>query len=252
MQSWGYRPVPCPIQCNPRGYLAGSDDERLAATVWALSDPDLDAAWLTRGGYGITRLLPRLPWEELRPRPVLGFSDATALLFPLWRRGWSQLIHAPVVHSLADRPDRDRLERLLAEGAVPDLPGSCVVPGRAVGPLIGGNLCVLASMTGTPEQLRSHGCILLIEDITEQPYRLDRYLTQLRHASCFEGVAAIALGEFTDCGVEAEATVLDEVQNLGVPVTRGLNVGHGASNTPFAYGALYRLDEDGLSLAEDL
>lgn len=252
LRSWGYDPVPAPLESRPRSYLAGDDEQRLEATVWALSDPDLDAAWLTRGGYGITRLLRALPWERLRPRPVLGFSDATALLYPLWRRGWRQLVHGPVLHSLADRMDRERVRRFLKTGSSLSLGGRPANgSGRAAGPLLGGNLCVLNSLTGTPEQFREPGSILLLEDVTEQPYRLDRYLTQMLHAGCLEGVRGVALGEFTDCGVEAEEVLLELLAPLKIPVVTGVDVGHGASNAPFLYGATYRLDERGLRPVED-
>lgn len=252
LRSWGYEPVPSPVSARPQSYLAGDDRQRLAGTVWALSDPELDAAWLTRGGYGITRLLPHLPWEALSPRPVLGFSDATALLYPLWRRGWRQLVHGPVLHSLADRVDRERMRRFLRSGSAPALGGRAVNGSAgASGPLVGGNLCVLNSLTGTPEQFRAPGSLLLLEDVTEQPYRLDRYLTQMLQAGCLEGVQGVALGEFTDCGLEAESVLLELLEPLGIPILTGVDVGHGASNAPFVYGATYRLDEQGLRPLED-
>ncbi|MGE0489880.1 MAG: LD-carboxypeptidase [Vulcanimicrobiota bacterium] len=247
IEEWGYEPVRYPGPMNARGYLAGTDRERLDATIWALSNPDLAAAWLTRGGYGITRLLPDLPFDHLKPRPVLGFSDATALLYPLYRRGWQQLVHGPVLHSLIDHAEAEVMRAFL-DGHLPSFGGELVKPGRASGPLVGGNLCVLNSLTGTPEQFDGQGVILLLEDITEEPYRLDRYLTQMRHAGRLDGVVGIALGEFSECGANPVDTVLACLDWLDVPTLTDVAVGHGKLNRPFVYGSRARIDSDGLHI----
>ena len=223
--------------------------------MWALSEPSLDAAWVARGGYGLSRLLPHVPWHALAPRPVLGFSDTTVLLLALWRRGWPHAIHGPVLHSFADHIDdasREATRALLLEGRCTTLAGTAMVGGSAQGPILGGNLCMLASLAGTPEALRGEGAIVLLEDVGERPYRLDRLFQQLRLSGALRGVSGLAMGEFLDCEAPewadwALGDVLRElVEPLGVPVVTGLPVGHGASNQPWVMGAVARLDGSGL------
>jgi muramoyltetrapeptide carboxypeptidase len=182
----------------------------------------------------------------------VGFSDITALHQTLWQHDWPLLVHGPVLHSLGQHPDeesRSALQRLLLAGEVPELRGVTVVEGSAEGPLIGGNLCVLASLSGTAFQLRARGAILLLEDVHEKPYRLDRTFVQLRESGSLDGVAAVVLGSFEDCRPpanepwSAEEVLEPLLRNLGVPVLKGLQVGHGAENLPFLFGATYRLED---------
>lgn len=218
-------------------YLAGSDLERRNATEWALSDPELDAAWMSRGGYGLTRILPLIRWERLRPRPVWGYSDGTALLWALYRRGWRQLVHGPILTSLHKHHDRERVRHFL-EQPTTALAGRG--EGRAQGPLVGGNLCVLASLCGTAEQLQARGCLVLLEDINEELYRLDRFLIQLRFSGCLEGVSGIVLGDFTNCGDEAQQRVEEMLPEVCLT---GVAVGHGQHHHPFLYGAPHRCEK---------
>jgi len=253
LKSWGYRPVLGPAT-RPRLFLAGSDEERAAALVWALTDARCEAAWLLRGGYGLGRLLPHLPWEALRPRPLVGFSDGTALLWSLYRRGWTQLVHGPNVQGLAPHADeatRDATRELLAGHGAPRLRGRALVKGACQGPLVGGNLCVLASLCGTAEQFQGQGCIVFLEEVTEQPYRVDRLLTQLLNSGAFEGAVGIALGEFTACGSpRALASVVRErLGGLGLPVLTGLPCGHGPTNLPFVYGSWASLEGSWLTFS---
>lgn len=256
LRAWGYHPEPMPGLGRTFRYLAGEDEVRLEDLVAAFSG-GADAVWMARGGYGIGRLLRRLPFDDLRPVPFLGFSDGTALLNPLHDRGLPA-VHAPVLHSLADHCDaesRERLRRLLAGDAVGPLRGEALIPGDADGDLVGGNLCVLASLCGTPWQLRGAGRIVLLEEVGEVPYRVDRMLTQLVEAGCLDGVRGIALGEFLGAAPPPGArwtlrdVLLDRLAPLGVPVVAGLPVGHGPANHAFRLGPA-RLHVDLLETAD--
>ncbi len=256
IRGWGLVPVPAPHLGRVWRYLAGTDEERLADLEWALGDPSLDAAWFARGGYGVARLLPRIRWDRVRPRPVIGFSDATALFQALHRRGIGGAVHGPVLHSLADHVDedtRDALRRLLVDGTAIPWRGTPLVPGRAAGPLVGGNLCTLGSLAGTPDALRARGCILLLEEVTEAPYRVDRLLGQLVASGALERVAGVAIGSLVACDAPADAgwsvtdVLLDHLAPLGVPVLADLPVGHGPRNHPFVHGAPAVLEGDALS-----
>ena len=227
LRSWGYEPVPGRHLHAAHGYLAGRDEERLADLEWALQDPGLEAFWAARGGYGLTRLLDRVDWGAAR-NPAIGFSDLTALLVASWQRAGISGVHGPVLHNLAevDEASREALRSLLAGER----------PGER---LVGGNLCVLADLCGTPDQLDARGRALLLEDVGEPAYKVDRMLTRLRRAGVFEGVTEVRFGAFLGCpapeGVELDE-VLREGVPAGLPVRLGWPVGHGEENHAFRYG----------------
>lgn len=256
--SWGLQPVPSAHVGARFRYTAGTAAQRALDLRAALTDPEIDAVWFARGGYGTAQLLDAAPWTALGGRPLIGFSDATAAFARLSRQGLAGGLHAPVLHSLADLadgPSQAALRALLLEGVTPGLPGAQVAgPDRVVeGPLVGGNLCVLASLCGTPDQLDARGRVVLLEDIAEPPYKIDRMLSQLRQAGCLRGALGLALGNFTRCDPPADAdyslmnVILDVLDGLDLPVIAGLPVGHGAENHPWWVGAPYRLDAGGLS-----
>jgi muramoyltetrapeptide carboxypeptidase len=256
LRGWGLEPVIAPGLGRRARYLAGSDDLRLADLVWALTEPGLDAAWLARGGYGLTRLLHRIPYRAIPSRPVIGFSDASALFSALWSAGVGRPVHGPVLQSLVDHHDeasREALWRLLFEGTGARWPVSSLVGGEAAGPLIGGNLCTLASLAGTPHALAGRGAIVLLEEVGERPYRVDRLLTQLLRSGALAGVAAVALGQLSDCEEpgqpewDAAGIATEILAELGVPVVAGAPVGHGAPNHAFPWGARAQVDGELLS-----
>ncbi len=236
LSSWGYRPRLLPGAAATWRYLAGEDHVRGRDLADALTG-DWDAVWMARGGYGLSRLLPSLPWAQLRGRPFFGFSDGTALLNPLADLG-QPAVHAPVLHSLADTCDeatREHLRALLrGEGA--EVSGQVWVAGSATGPLRGGNLCVLASLCGTPWQPKFEGCIVLLEEVGEGPYRVDRMLTQLISSGSLDGAAAFVIGQMVGChpvkGADytVQDVLMERLEGRGVPVLGELPVGHGAEN----------------------
>ena len=242
------------LPATPAGYLAGPDDQRLDLLHQALVDPEVGLVWAARGGYGVMRLLPRLPWAELataRPRTLCGFSDLTALLLPAWQRlpGWS-CIHGPNVSGLGRLPpaEQEHLWALLEQGRPPTFAGlRTLVPGTARGPLLGGNLCLLAALAGTPYLPPVDGSLLVLEEVGERPYRLDRLLTQLGLAGWLERVSGVLLGHFAGCDEGAEQGVETAARRIaellpGVPLLAGLPVGHQAANRAWPLGAPYLLD----------
>jgi muramoyltetrapeptide carboxypeptidase len=234
------------------GYLAGSDERRRAELALALEDPSVKAIVAARGGYGASRIVHDLDFEALRcsPRWIVGFSDITALHAEAWRVGVCSL-HASHVTSLGrgDAVLRSSFIRALeapfAETAFRGL--ATLRPGRAEGPLVGGNLTLLQACAAAGRLTLPDGCVLLLEDVTECPYRIDRMLTSLEAGGHFAHVAAFVLGEFFRCdpgpdGVRAEDVVRDRLARLGVPVVAGLPVGHGRRNEPVVFGARARVD----------
>ena len=253
VRDWGLVPVEAPNLHRRHRTTAGTVAERRADLRWALGDPDIDAVWLARGGYGAAQLLDGLADAVIDERPIIGFSDATALFCALDRAGLGQRVHGPVLHSLADLADADSqqaLRALLLEGRPSALPGRLLcgpaIPVEA--PVVGGNLCVLASLAGTPWALDGRDRIVLLEDIGEPAYKIDRMITQLSCAGALSGLRGIALGTFTGCAVPAgvtwdlDALLVELLEPLGVPVLCGLPVGHGPRNRPFVHGAWGHLD----------
>ncbi len=235
-------------------YLAGDDSRRLDELTAALSDDSVKAIVAARGGYGTLRLLAGL-WPKLQaagfpPKLVVGFSDITALHAALQAAGWVS-IHGPVVTQLGTQPPAvvDRLVHLLeSPGApAPPLRGTPLAGGLAEGPLLGGNLSVLTRLLGTRYLPALDGAILLLEDVGERPYRLDRMWTHLALAGVFERVRGLALGDFTGCEEPdadyGSAEVLAAlVAETGLPCVGGLPIGHGAVNAPVPLGCRARLD----------
>ncbi len=229
-------------------YLAGSDDHRLAQLEHALARPDTRAVFCARGGYGVMRLLARLRLAERR-KPVIGFSDVTALHGALQAAGRVS-IHGPVLTHLGtlDEATAAALFRLLEDPSErPVLQGDPVVPGVAEGVLVGGNLSVLTRLLGTPFFPPTERAILFFEDVGERPYRLDRMWHHLALAGILGRVSGIAMGTFEDCvekggGWTAEQVLRELARATGLPTVIGLPVGHGQANLPFPLGARARLD----------
>lgn len=249
----GWEPHVAPHALQRVGYLAGDDDARLADLQAALDDPDVDGVWCLRGGYGAMRLLDRLDWTAFRARPkaLLGFSDVTALHAAAGRAG-AISYHGPTARGALTDFSRDSLVRAVVAqedscGVAAD--ARTVTAGRATGRLVGGNLALLAALAGTPFAPDYDGAILVVEDVNEPPYRVDRLLTQLRLAGALEAIAGLVLGAFTDLPDEEDAPLLDALfdetaRTLGVPCLAGVPVGHIDDQWTLPLGAPAELDAD--------
>lgn len=233
------------------GFLAGDDAHRLAHLRDALSNPRFDAVIPVRGGYGATRLLRGLSVEDLGDDPplLIGFSDITAL-HALYARAGRCSMHGAMVAGLgrATPGEFDAWTTLMEGGAPPAFGGlTSVVPGRATGPLLGGNLAVLTALVGTPHAPPLSGAVLLLEDVGEAPYRVDRMLTQLHDAGWLDNIAAVALGSFTACDPRSDGRTVDDVLSdrlggLGVPVVSGLPCGHADGDRALPLGVSVTVD----------
>jgi muramoyltetrapeptide carboxypeptidase len=238
-------------------YLAGDDTRRAGELRDALGDARTKAVIAARGGYGSLRLLPRV-WPVPagdggapgRGKLLVGFSDITALHCALQAMGQVS-IHGPSVNQLATQPRAvvERLFALLEDGTAPAtaIAGTPLVGGVAEGPLLGGNLSLLTRLLGTSWLPPLDGAILLLEDVTEAPYRLDRMWTHLRLAGVLDKIGGLALGEFTSCEEPGAAFTSQDVLSglaaeTGLPCVAGFPIGHGAVNVPVALGARVCLD----------
>lgn len=260
LRGWGWEPVVGRHARGRRGYLSGSDEERAQDLNAALRDGGNDAIWFLRGGYGTMRILDRVDWGALRdrPRPVIGFSDNTAVHLVLQREGVISL-HGPhpaveCLPPFAEEGVRRALTETAALGMVPFPTESegravAVCGGTAEGRLVGGNLSLLAAMVGTPWSLRAEGAILFLEEVGEPAYRLDRLLSQLRLSGSLDGLAGVAVGALSGSPDPAGGglplpveLLLDRLGELDVPVAFGFPFGHVDDNWTIPVGVRARLD----------
>lgn len=255
----GWEPVPGKHVRARHGYFAGSDDERLADLQWAVGDDSIDGIWCVRGGYGAMRLLPSLDVDAVTRanKPLIGFSDVTAL-HSLWQRAGVVSYHGPTARAVLSEFSHSGLQHAVqsreplhfeASGA------ASVRGGKASGILAGGNLALLAALCGTPWQVNLRDAIVVIEDVGEAMYRLDRMLVQLRLAGAFEGCAGVVFGQFSNCpdGTEDGARTLQElidetVNALRVPAIAGVPVGHIGDQWTLPLGEMATLDAGACTL----
>lgn len=242
-----------------QGYHAGTDDERLAALQQAIDDPRVKAVVAARGGYGTTRLLDRLDLSGLAQAPkwLVGCSDLTSLLLTVYHELGLATVHGPMAASLlrTDAADVNELSSLLTtDHRRSDQPLVPTVPGFAKGPLLGGNLTVLAHLVGALPRSAVHGAVLFLEDVGEAPYRLDRCLVQLARAGWLSEIAGVVVGELFGCedeadryGITAEAAMEARLRELGLPTASGYPAAHGRRNRPFIHGAVVTLEVDSSS-----
>lgn len=226
--------------CQPCRYMAGNDEERARRLQQLLQDPDIDLLLAARGGFGASRILPLLDWELLRSRnlPVVGHSDVTALHLAAWQAGCRRQLCGPMLckqwlpaaaatlpqtlQSLCDCLNQN-------ENLLPDWHGSVTLqPGQASGPLVPVNLTILCSLIGTPFLPDLQNAILVLEDIAEPAYRIDRCLCQLSQAGILNRLGALVFGQFSQC---EDARLLPEIfseyaRRLPIPVLTSLAFGH--------------------------
>lgn len=242
---------------DTQGYLAGPDARRAAQLNEMFRDDAVDAVMCARGGYGSLRIVSMLDFDLIRanPKPFIGFSDITTLHQALLLKTGLVTFHGPMVctlgrgdesslSSLRDALVQDRPPNIQIEGAHP------IRSGKAHGVFTGGNLSNLCHLIGTPFGAGYRGCLLFLEDVGEALYRIDRMLTHMLLAGCFQGLAGLVLGTFRDCGPWEEiAGLFDRLfADLPIPILGGLAAGHGERNLTLPLGLTATLDADAGSM----
>jgi muramoyltetrapeptide carboxypeptidase len=267
LRGWDLDPVVAPhvLDRHPDfPYLAGSDADRAADFQEAWCDPDVSAVLCARGGYGVQRMMDLLDWDRLRaagPKVLVGYSDITALHEAFAARLGLVTLHGPMVSAadfVKNTRTQDHLRATLFEPeSVRTITssGTGLVPGRARGVTSGGCLSLLTAEIGTPHARSSApGGLLLLEDVGEEAYRVDRFLTQLLRSGRLDGVTGVALGSWEECGPYEllRAVFTDRLGGLGVPVVEEFGFGHGegALTIPFGVGAELDADMGTLTLDE--
>ncbi|WP_418961535.1 S66 peptidase family protein [Streptomyces tritici] len=268
LRGWGLEPVVAPhvLDAHPRvDYLAGTDEGRARDLQEAWCDPAIAGVICARGGFGAQRMADLLDWTAIRaagPKAFVGYSDITALHEAFALRAGFATLYGPMVAAgtfLDDAPTQEHLRATLLEPesvrTVAALgTARALVPGRARGVTFGGCACLLSAGLGTRDARPSgRGGLLLLEEVGEEPYRLDRILTQLLRAGALEGVTGILLGSWEDSGPyeELHALFVDRLAGLGVPVVEEYGFGHCPTTLTVPLGAAAVLDADAGTLTLD-
>jgi muramoyltetrapeptide carboxypeptidase len=254
------------------GYLAGTDNNRIEDINHMFGNKDVAGIVCARGGWGCNRILPGIDYDQIRanPKVLVGYSDITSLLYGIYSQTGLITFHGPVgistfndfsVDYLEDMVMKDSkgLQLLSAEENLDKDKDEynifTISNGKAEGELIGGNLSIAASLLGTPYDVDYNGKILYLEDIGEEPYRIDRMLTELLLAGKLNQVNGIILGVFVDCEVKKKKpsfdesltlkeVLIDRLANLDVPVIYGLSFGHISSKFTLPFGSRAEMDTD--------
>ena len=238
-------------------YLAGSDEYRASRFNQFVQNPEIRGLFCARGGYGSLRILSELSYDRLRstPKPLVGFSDITALLLACYRQTGLVCFHGPTVSTLATA-DQDTVDSLwkalsITEPMQVHFPEAlCLKPGSCVGPVLGGNFTTLSHLLGTDFFPSFTGAILLLEDRGEPTYRIDCMLTQLLHTSFFGDVAGLILGDFSESGPRDELNELvqERLASTSFPILSGVPIGHEQQNLTLPLGLPATLDAGAATL----
>ncbi|MEP6762740.1 MAG: LD-carboxypeptidase [Gemmatimonadaceae bacterium] len=252
-ESLGWRPVVFPNALQHEGYFAGRDDLRANDLNAAIADPEIDGIWCLRGGYGAMRLLNRIDVSPLRerPKPLIGYSDITAL-HSAWHRAGVMSYHGPVARAELTPFSRESLQRaviLRGDSAGTASDAETLREGRATGRLAGGNLALVAALAASAWRVDFRDSIAILEDVNEPMYRIDRMMVQLQLAGAFDGCRGLVFGHCTDMPKsidEGDRSLRDIVQEtgdaLGVPTILGVPLGHIDDQWTLPLGAAAVLD----------
>lgn len=260
-RSFGWEPVAGDHVLKSDGYFAGSDEQRLADFAAATADDSIDGIWCLRGGYGAMRLLDAIDYDAWRwkPKSLIGYSDITALHSAIGARADLVTFHGPTARAVMTDFSRDSLRAMVSSRASPiameHRDARTVCSGRARGRLAGGNLSLVAALMGTPYAVDLHGAILVLEDVNEAVYRIDRMLTQLVLSGGLAKCAGLVFGRFTEIPSDPadderpiERIFREVAHRIGVPCISDATFGHVDDQFTLPLGATATLDADARAL----
>ncbi len=256
MKSLGLKPIVGKNIMAQRGYMAGTDEERLSDLHDAFRDPSTKAVWCVRGGDGGNRLLPFINYDLIRSHPkiLIGFSDITAMISAFYTTIGLVSFHGPIASWDFTDYNRNEVESILFEPKANHIirgnkDTEAIIPGSGEGELIGGNLTLLSVLCGTKFSPDCKNKIVFLEDVGEAPRRIDRMLTQLMQAVNLEEASGIVLGQFVDCEADPEDNSLtlrevidDRLKPLGIPLVYNFPFGHDKDLCTFPVGIRARLN----------
>lgn len=238
------------IKSNNHSYLAGSDDERLKSFQDYIDDPSIKAIISARGGYGSTRILDQLNLSSLAENPkwIIGFSDITAVHLKLYKSGFAS-IHGTMPILFSDpksQPSIESLQSVLFQNNFSIACDSVEInrTGESEGILVGGNLSLIVDSLGTSTEINTDNCILLIEEIDEYFYRIDRMIMQLKRAGKLKMLKGLVVGHMTDIkestlafNEAVEQIILNAIKDYQFPVAFNFPSGHEDPNLAWIHGA---------------
>jgi muramoyltetrapeptide carboxypeptidase len=257
VKTMGYEIEIPPGLFSSKGYLAGDDNHRAELLNNAFNSTKIKAIICARGGFGSIRILDMIDYDAIvrNPKIFIGFSDISSILTAIYERSGLVTFHGPTLTSLADADKKtiSALSTILTlEKAVSIYEKNAISihNGKVKGPVIGGNLTTLCHLVGTPFEPEYSGHILFLEDRGEEPYRIDRMLTQMKMARCFEGVSGMVFGSFSECGdmIDVIQVFADNFAGFDFPILAGVKVGHEPINIALPIGLEATLDSDEKSL----
>jgi muramoyltetrapeptide carboxypeptidase len=268
LQTWGYEVVAGDtLGGASTNYFAGTDRERVADLQRFLADPQVDAILFGRGGYGLSRIIDNIDFNPFvaKPKWLIGFSDITILHAHVLTNYHIASLHAPMAGAFNDggasSPGIGSLRHALTGGAAAYScrPALFNRKGEATGPLVGGNLTLLAHLVGSRSDIDTTDKLLFLEDVGEYRYNVDRMLRQLRRNGKLAHLAGLLIGGFTDMkdttrpfGATVEEIIRDAVDDYDYPVCFGFPVSHGQDNVALKIGVTHTLgvNDDGAHLIE--
>ncbi|CAM4418594.1 LD-carboxypeptidase [Zobellia roscoffensis] len=262
LRSMGFKPYHTNRIIGNYGYLSNTDEERAKDLNEMFADPNIDGILCARGGYGCTRIMQMIDYENIKqnPKTFIGFSDITALLNGIHQETGLVTFHGPVGSTLNDPYSIRQLEKVVMFPKQqleiqnvdllkpefttnPEFERYTITPGKATGKIVGGSLTLINALVGTPNEIDFTGAIVCIEDVEEAPYRIDRMLTQLIEGKTFKKAAGILIGVCAGCNdstnpdsFSLKEVILDRIKPLGVPAAYGMSFGHVENNFTFPIG----------------
>ncbi len=270
LRQLGFHPFYTSRISGKYGYFSGTDKERSADLNEMFANPEIKGIISAGGGYGSSRILDMIDYELIKnnPKVLMGFSDVTALLNAVNQQTGMIVFHGPVARTIHRSYNTlqfkniivEPIDNYLIESKDDDLKQSekdpvydryTIFPGKTSGALAGGNLSLVSSLCGTKYQLDSRGKILFLEDIDEEPYRIDRMLTQLICSGVLQHAAGVVFGILKGCNkadiyksCSLKQVIMDRIQPLQIPSVYGLSFGHNINNCTLPIGAIVELNAD--------
>jgi muramoyltetrapeptide carboxypeptidase len=257
LQEWGYKvKIGKTLGSDSQNYFSGTDEERLNDFQDMLNDDEVKAILCARGGYGIGRIIEQINFKKFRHHPkwIIGYSDVTVFHSHIYSNYKISTLHAPMASAFNDGEDKNEFVQSVKnalEGK--KIKYECAVhefnkKGEAVGELVGGNLSLIAHLTGSSSDIKTKGRILFLEDVGEYLYNIDRMFYQLKHSGKLDKLAGLIIGGFTDMkdterpfGKSVYEIIHDVVEEYDYPVCYHFPVSHSKENYALKIGAGYKL-----------
>jgi len=256
LTEWGFEVKAGKTLGSQLNYFSGNDEQRLEDLQEMLDDDSIKAVLCGRGGYGVGRIIDRINFKRFKKKPkwIIGYSDITVLHSHIYNRFKIASLHSPMAAAFNDDEYKNEYIQSLKAVLTSEKPKySCEIDprnntGTATGTLVGGNLSILAHLTGTPSDINTKGKILFLEDVGEYIYNIDRMLYQLKRNGKFDELEGLIIGGFTETkdtvipfGKDAYEVVYDAIKEYSYPVCFRFPVGHARENYVLKVGAQYKL-----------